>query len=67
MLSSVIRYYFSNALIINYRNTCIYIFLGNDFENIAFSVYSISIEFIWGKLSAVGTVMITTNIIVDAL
>ena len=44
-----------------------YIFLGNDFENITFSVYSFSIEFIWEKLSAVGTVMITTNIIVDAL
>ena len=44
-----------------------YIFLGNDFENITFSVYSFSIEFIWGKLSAVGTVMITTNIILDAL
>ena len=44
-----------------------YIFLGNDFENITFTVYSFSIEFIWGKLSAVGTVMITNNIIVDAL
>ena len=44
-----------------------YIFLGNDSENITFSVYSFSIEFIWEKLSAVGTVMITTNIIVDAL
>ena len=44
-----------------------YIFLGNDFENITFSVYSFSIEFIWEKLSAVGMVMITTNIIVDEL